>query len=1301
MSLELTGTRAPARPGARVLTRTPGARFLSNGRYSLLLTRDGTGRSIAGGTALTRWSGDRLEDASGVALWVRDRETGRAFTIGAAPAGGEPDRYAAGWKPGCFTIHREQDGLSARLDACVAADADAELRRVTLVNRSGRPLELDVTSCAEVVLNSPAADAGHPAFSKLFVQTEAVPEARSLLARRRPRANGERHPWLVHALLEPGALEWETDRSRFTGRIAAGAAPAAIASGEPLSGSTGDVLDPVVALRRSVALAPGERAELTFLLGLAQDRDAALRLAARWAGGRRAVSAFARAASHAREELRALGLDAEDAEALQALLGAALHGHPGLRADAATLERLQPLPDLLPRLGLTAGRPIVLATIGGEDARARLEELSRAARYWARLGVECDVVAGHEGVLAGRAPEGLRLLRLDALADAERDVIAAAACAVIPGGAVSLGAEVIAAERDAPASTAAAARRPSADGAAPTVFDEPLRAFNGFGGFSADGREYVVRMPFEPGRGHRRPPLPWTNVIANERFGFLVSESGSCCTWGGNSREFRLTPWSNDPLLDPHGEGLWVRDEESGEFWSPVPGPSPAPGPYEARHGFGYTAIRHAGAGLAQEVTFFADARASVRLARVRIRNEGPRVRRLSLYAYQRLVLGVLPGESGRFVVTRHDEGARVLLARNPMAGEFSGRTAFAACVAAPSGAGRQATCDRAAFLGGSGVHAPERVSTGGDLDGRAGGGLEPCFAERLTFAVPPGATVECAFAFGDASGPAEALALVRTMRADGAVKASFEAAAGFWRELVSGVRVETPEPAIDRMVNGWLAYQTLSCRIWGRTAFYQSGGAFGFRDQLQDAASLVALRPDLARAQIVLHAAHQFVEGDVLHWWHPPLSKGIRTRFADDLLWLPYLTAHYVETTGDAGVLDERARWLRAGRLPEGEDEVFVVPEDSGRSDDVYEHCCRAIDRSLVTGAHGLPLFGSGDWNDGMNRVGREGRGESVWMAFFLHAVLADFAPIAERRGDHERAARWGAFRERLRAAIETSGWDGGWYRRAYYDDGTPLGSKESDECRIDGLAQAWSVISRAASPERARAAMAAAERRLVDREAGLVRLLTPAFRDTPHDPGYIKGYVAGVRENGGQYTHAALWFVRALAELGARDRAAPLLAMLSPVRHARDAEAVARYRTEPYVIVADVYGEPPHVGRGGWTWYTGSAGWMLRVALESVLGLRLEGGKTLVLRPCVPDAWPGFRLDWRVPGTTESYAFEVRVSGGSSAEVVSALLDGLPVPVERGTLRLPLAGDGRPHRVDVELGEPAADGTPGGARA
>ncbi|MET0265522.1 MAG: hypothetical protein ABW202_07910 [Duganella sp.] len=838
-----------------------------------------------------------------------------------------------------------------------------------------------------------------------------------------------------------------------------------------------------------------------------------------------------------------------------------------------------------------------------------------------------------------------------------------------------------------PAALPAAADR-AATGPATVPEPAPLQFFNGYGGFNAAGDEYVVRLDWDAASGLRRPPLAWTNAISNENFGFLVSESGAGYTWSRNSRVHRLTPWYNDPLRDPHGEALYLRDEDSGQFWSPLPGPAPATAGYEAAHGFGYSRFTHVSHDLVQETLMFVPRHDPVKIIRVRVTNSGSQPRRLSLFSYQRLVLGGTPADSSHHVHTAFDASG-VLLAHNPQAGQFADGVTFAAVHAGP-GATVHRSADRAAFIGLHGSPAAPAALAVPVLSESSGSGIDPCAAFQAVYTLAPGATLECVFLLGETVEQQAALALVQRYAAPGAVQQALEQITGFWRDTLGAVQVSTPAPAVDLMQNGWLAYQNLSCRIWGRSAYYQSGGALGYRDQLQDSSAMIYARPDLTRQQIRIHAAHQFVEGDVLHWWHTaPLEQGLRTRFSDDLLWLPYITAFYIRSSGDWSVLDEVEPFLTAPLLEEGEDEVYLKPELSGTSADIYEHCCRALDRSLTQGAHGLPLMGTGDWNDGMNRVGREGRGESVWMGFFLSRIIKDFLPICERRGDSARIIIYRAYHDHLDQALNDSGWDGAWYRRAFYDNGAVIGSKDSDECQIDALAQAWAVISEAAPQERAAQALDAMEQRLVSEHDGLIRLLTPAFVDTPNDPGYIKGYVAGVRENGGQYTHAACWAVRAMAEAGRRERAARLLEMLSPVSHALDPAAVAVYQVEPYVIAADIYGEAPHVGRGGWTWYTGSSGWMFRVGLESVLGFTIEGGDTIVLAPRIPDAWPEFSIRYRVPGDGGSYHITVRNPQGRAAEVLTAMLDGVAVTVADGAARIPLRRDGAAHSVELLLGE------------
>ena len=1120
------------------------SRMLSNGRYRVLVSVAGTGSSQLGPWALTRDTADPVRDADGWFFYLRDLDAGTVWSAGHQPVQWAPDRYEARLGDRLVTLEREDAQVITRTDVWVDSRLDLEWRRLTLTNRSAASRRLEVTSYVEVALNTPAADAGHPAFSKLFLQTLFLPGIGALLAVRRPRSPEEHPPVLGHAMVVAGAdwePEYETDRARFIGRGRTLADPQAMSPGARLSQRVGSVLDPVLSLRREVTLAPGASLCLHTMLAAGADRE---------------------------ETVRLLSLAAEQA------------------AVAAIPAEGPAIPQTI-EVGPTVGR-----------------------------------------------------------------------------------------------------YRPAGGGEARTAASERLQFFNSYGGFSEAGDEFVDRIDRTPD-GVRLPPQPWTNVVANPAAGFVASERGLGFTWTGNSRENRLTPWFNDPVSDPAGEALYLRDEVSGLFWSPTPGPVPGSGGYEVRHGFGYTTWRHESQELLQEVLAFVPREDPLKLVRLRVSNTAKEVRRISVTSYAEWVLGERRSEEPPATVTEA-VGDAIILASNP-ARESGFRTAFAAAVG-PAELGRSLTADRASFLGRWGsTERPKALRADAELNGQTGGGLDPCAAFQLSTSIPPGGTREWTFLLGEAENRAAAFCLVERYRSPDAVEGALAAVRSFWRETLSTVRIETPSPALDLMVNGWLAYQNLSCRVWARSAFYQSGGAFGFRDQLQDAAALMPLLPGLTREQILLHAAHQFEEGDVLHWWHPPAGRGLRTRFSDDLLWLPYITLDYLEVSGDEAVLAEPVRFLTARELEPGEDEALLLPADSGKHASLYEHCCRALDRSLTRGPHGLPLIGSGDWNDGMNRVGRLGQGESVWLGFFLHTILRRFSVLCARRGDSARALRYREYLASLAIALQDAGWDGAWYRRGYYDDGAPLGSADSGECKIDALAQAWAVLSGAAPPKRAQMALDSVERYLIDTNAGLIRLLTPPFDATPHDPGYIKGYLPGVRENGGQYTHAALWVVRAMAEAGRTERAAELLELLNPIRHGDSPAAIATYQVEPYVIAADVYGVAPHVGRGGWTWYTGSAGWMYRVALESILGVTLREGKALVIRPCIPTSWPGFTLRYRLPdGRTRCEIVVRRGEGRSRVEAGE-----LAARIEDGTALVALPSDGGSHRIELTLGtDPGAAG-------
>ncbi|MBN2172118.1 MAG: glycosyl transferase [Candidatus Krumholzibacteriota bacterium] len=1256
----------------------PAARILSNGRYTACLTASGTGFSRLGSDALTDRHGERWDQRGGLQLLLRDRERRRIWPAGIGEGGPEND-YMGTWTAGSARLSGRQEDWGTELEVCVHPELDCELRRIRITNHGDRPRRLEVTAYLEPVVLPAEAHEAHPAFSKLFLQTEWNEAARALVVRRRRRDPEDDPPPLVLAMPGPAPVVCESDRSRLLPRAAsveeARVAPALAV----LTGRTGSVLDPALCLRRELALAGGEGAEVLVVLGAARDEGALRALLEQAAAPGGFDSMLEGARTSQLHILAELGLSGEEAAYLELLAAGLLLNHPALWLPPAAAVRPATRSELQAHLGLGPDRLFVLADERRLAARD-LALLRQGQLYWQALALPLDLVIVEDGVGEAeerRGSDGFRRLKRDRCSEADLLALAAAA-RFSPADRLP---PLIPVRHRRPAWQPPA---PAAAGAAEEQAGP--RFFNGYGGFSDDGREYVIRLAHRDGR-LRLPPRPWINVIANETFGFLVSETGAGATWRGNSREHRLTPWFNDPILDPHGEAFYLRDEDTGGFWSPLPGPAPAPADYEMRHGLGYSRCRVVHEDLAQETLLFAAKADPVRIAHIRIHNRGRRRRRLTLWAHYQLCLGSRIGEGRRHVVIAAGDVPGDLRATRR---GVESPIAFAAARTEDAGSHATGSGDRAAFLGNAmDVSAPAALETG-RLAERAGADLDACFTQRLAIALEPGAAAEACFLLGEADSEAGVADICRRHGNPDAWRGAFDAVRDAWVGLCDRLQVSTPAPELDIMVNAWLPYQTLGCRILGRSALYQSGGAFGFRDQLQDAGAMLLHDPRLSRRQILLHAAHQFAAGDVMHWWHPRTDVGLRTRFADDLLWLPLATAEYVAATGDDALLAESVDFLRARPLAPGEDEALLPIARAGRPASLYAHCCRAIDRSLVTGARGLPLFGGGDWNDGMNRVGREGRGESVWMGFFLVAVIDAFLPSVAAQGDEERRRRYQRHRDALVAALEEAGWDGDWYRRGYYDDGTPLGSRESDECRIDVLAQAWSVISGAAAPERAARAVAAAEEHLISEREGLIRLLTPPFDTGAQDPGYIKGYVPGVRENGGQYTHAALWLVRALAGLGRRDRVARLLALINPINHGATPEAADRYQVEPYVVAADIYGVPPHVGRGGWTWYTGAAGWLLRVAVESLLGLQVAGGRTLCLTPCVPDEWPAFEIRYRPAADAGGTLYRIQVANPHrcAEAVVACLVDGQPLATAPGQCRVPLVRDRREHVVTITLG-------------
>ncbi|MCC2669817.1 MAG: cellobiose phosphorylase, partial [Armatimonadetes bacterium] len=1283
-------------------TSTPRVQLLSNGHYAVMLTAGGGGYSSWEGLALTRWREDTTRDHWGQFIYVRDLRNGRVSSITHHPVGSSGGAYDVYFTEDKAEFERRDGGLIQRLEVAVSSEDNVEVRRVTLTNPTDLPRELEIVSYAEIVLAQPAADQAHPAFSNLFVETEHVPGQNALLATRRPRSAQQARLWAVHVIAHEGIpaeiwgeTSYETDRARFLGRGRTPAAPASLERGGVASRSAGPVLDPIFSLRQKVVIGPRQTVQLAFTTGVAASREEALLLAQRYSDLRSASRTFELAWLHSQIELRYLNLTPDQASLCQRLASRLLYVDSYVRAPEEILARNSEGQSGLWAHGISGDLPLVLAQVSSFEHLPLVRELLLAHTYLRRKGLVFDLVllnehppgylqvfeqALQDAVRNEGAPVdgrgGVFLRRAEFVTEAARNLLRFVARAVFSGDQGPLADQLD--WRPEPREDPAAhlPSRPPVPPEPISIVRPELDYFNGLGGFSRSAEEYTILLE----RG-RWTPSPWSNVIANERFGFVASEAGPGFTWSENSRENRLTPWSNDPVSDPPGEALYLRNESTGRYWSVTPLPSRDNNPYSVSHGAGYTRYEHQSHGLEQELLLFVPPEDPVKIYRLRVRNTTERVQELTATFYAEWVLGPMREQTQAYVTTWRDPETGALFARNSYSAEFAARVAFAAVDrVAPSW-----TADRTEFLGRNGSAERPRAMDRAELAGAAGASLDPCAALRVAFTLQPGASTEVVFMLGQGADIAEARSVLLKYRRKEAVTAALAAVGERWGSVLGAVQVRTPDPAFDRLLNHWLLYQVLACRVWARSAFYQSGGAYGFRDQLQDVMALVTSgcpeAVQVARRQILLHAAHQFTEGDVQHWWHPPSGRGIRTRFSDDLLWLPYVTAHYVRSTGDAAVLDEPTTFLLGRLLADGEDEYYDLPAVSTEEASLYEHCLRAIRRGTTEGEHGLPLIGTGDWNDGMNLIGHHGRGESVWVAWFLIDVLRQFAPLCAARGDAEQAAELRAQAERYRLAVEAEAWDGDWYRRAYFDDGTPLGSVVNEECRIDAIAQSWAVISGAGDPERSRRAMAAVEEHLVREEDGLILLFTPPFDQGTLDPGYIKGYVPGVRENGGQYTHAALWTVQATALLGHGRRAHELFGLLNPIHHAETPEQCAAYRVEPYVVAADVYGGAPHTGRGGWTWYTGSASWMYRIGLETLLGFRREGD-AFTMEPCIPGSWPGFELSCTYQGAR--YRVRVRNPNGVERGVSRVTLDG--ALCEGG--RVPLVADGGEHEVVVVLG-------------
>jgi cyclic beta-1,2-glucan synthetase len=1279
---------------------TPITHLLSNGRYAIMLTGSGAGYSRWRNIAITRWQEDATRDHWGTFLFLRDTQSGEIWSPSIQPLNthteGNEVLFA---EDHAEFIHR--DGrLTTTLEILVSGETDGEVRRISLTNRSRRTREVELTSYAEIVLAAPDTDRAHPAFAKLFVVTEYLPEFGALIATRRTRTPDETPIWAAHFTIVEGdivaPLQYESDRARFIGRGRTVASAHALLNGVALSNTVGTVLDPIFSLRQRVTVSPGGITRVAFWTLVAPSRDALLELIDQHHNRNAFERAKTLAWTQAQVQLHHLNIKAGEAADFQRLAAPLLYADPRFRVPSEAIVRGLALQSGLWPHAISGDLPILLLRIDDVEDLAQVRQLLLAHEYlrMKRLAVDLVIINEHASSYvqdlqtsietAVRSSQSrphfdtelaqgtVYTLRADLMNHVTRELLQAAARVVLVARRGSIQSQldhlpILPLLPIAPTPVLARQHNHSKH-----PHQQPdLEFFNGLGGFAKNGTEYVTLL-----NAGNTTPAPWVNVIANPNFGFQVSADGSGYTWAENSRENQLTPWSNDPIIDPVGEAIYLRDDESMEIWSATALPIRSTGTYRACHGHGYSRFEHQAGGIQIELLQYVPVSDTIKISRLTLTNQSDKIRHLSVTTYVEWVLGASRSATAPFLTSQSDPHSGALLVQNPWNLAFPGRVAF-------SDLGpRQTsyTAHRGEFLGVRGSPAqPAALTRRAPLSGKIGAGFDPCAAQQMTFELAPGQSIEVVQLLGQSPSVDEASAMIRHYRARDLDRVLRDVV-NQWETLLGAIQVKTPDRAMDIMLNGWLLYQTLACRIWARSAFYQASGAYGFRDQLQDGMALTFAQPAATRLHLLRTAARQFVEGDVQHWWLPHSGQGVRTRISDDRVWLAYATATYVTRTADEAILDEQVPFLDGPRLTEHEHDAFFQPMTADESASLFEHCARGLDLSIaLTGSHGLPLIGSGDWNDGMNRVGQEGKGESVWLGWLLIRTIALFAPLASARHD-ARAEGWLAHASKVRSALERYAWDGAWYRRATFDDGTWLGSQDNLECQIDSIAQSWAVISGAANPVHAAQAMASLEKHLIQCDEGLALLFTPPFDSLTLDPGYIRGYPPGLRENGGQYTHAAIWAIMAFTHLGAGEKAHELFKLLNPINHALTAKAVERYKVEPYVIAADVYSVPPHAGRGGWTWYTGAAGWMYQAGIEGILGIRRQGHH-LVIAPCLPKEWPGFTAEITVCDTR--YSLKVIMGSPPSAQVSAALFDGEAMQLSESQVRVPL--DGGVHRLTI----------------
>lgn len=1300
------------------LRDNPEVLLLSNGTFSSMITLTGSGYSKRGEELLYRWKGDTTSDSSGLFFYIKNLNSNDYWSATYEPCKSEGEDYTVEFSIDKGEFSKREGSIESKMEIVVSPEDNLDIRKITLRNIGSKGRSIEITSYMEITLASFEGDSAHPSFSNLFIETEYDDESSTLLGKRRSRVPSGKVPYIFHKAVTTSNLEglisYETSRINFIGRNRNLKSPEALDNDNSLKNTVGIVLDPIMSIRGGIRLEANEEKVIYFITGIADDREEAIRISNDYSNIKRLESAFSMYNKSMQVQLRNLGIKSSQANIYQSLASYILFLNDGRRDREEYIRNIDKHQKDLWAYGISGDIKIAMLVVNDENDIDIIRSTIKMHNYFISKGLKVDLIIYNEEELSYEQPLQKDILQLvNTLSDGDilnkpggvfihnkssmseeiRDFLIGISSLYINSEKGTILTQMKELEehnetirRHKELSKNNIARLDINDNSIKNTdyysynnsnvsendnyemnneieeIKKNLDFFNGYGGFDKNDGSYVIIL-----KDYNNTPAPWINVISNENFGFHISEIGSSHTWCGNSRENKITPWSNDWVQDPLGEAIYIRDNSDGRYFSITPKPVRDEGVYVIRHSFGYSSFKHTSCGIKSNMTTFCSKGEKVKIQRIILENTSEEERDISVFYYAQLVLGVLNYQTARYIST-YNKG-NYIYGKNPYSEYFGRLKAYSTIL---GGESLSFTCDRREFIGIAGSMEEPIGLKYKNLQESFGSILDPCLVTQCNIKLKKNETKELIILLGEEEEEENIEKIIEKYSNISNADEELDKVKKYWSDFLGNIKVKTQDKSMDYLLNGWLLYQNYSCRYLARTAFYQSGGAYGFRDQLQDSMSIGLINPNITKDQILRSASRQYLEGDVQHWWHPIINSGIRTRFSDDLLWLPFVTAEYIDFTGDYDILNEKAPYLEDEPLREGEDERYTIVNQSNTEGTIYEHCIKAIERGLRFGKHGIPLMGSGDWNDGMSTVGNEGKGESVWLGWFLYKILTSFEDICTHMNDNEKKDRYTKMKEYIRENIEKNAWDGGWYRRAYFDNGMPLGSRGNGECKIDSLAQSWSIISEGGNLDRAKEAMEAVDRNLVDENLALIKLLAPPFANSKEEPGYIKGYVAGVRENGGQYTHAATWVILALTKLGMGDKALRYFDMINPINHTNTELECRRYKLEPYVMAADVYIREPHGGRGGWSWYTGTAGWMYKVGLENILGFKVYKGKGYKITPCVPKSWNEFEIN--INREKEEYNIKVIKSNEDKIIINGKEIDDNIIPKNLGKANIEL---------------------------